>query len=83
MLVCTMYICQVYRKKILKNGSHNEWGLLVKGISETIKNEAKEQKDGLLPMLLGTLADIILENALLGNGVIRADEGPIRAEQNF
>ena len=34
-------------------------------------------------MLLGTLADIILENALLGNGVIRADEGPIRAEQNF
>ena len=83
MLVCTMYICQVYRKKILKNGSHNEWGLLVKGISETIKNEAKEQKDGLLSMLLGALADIVLENALLGNGVIRADKGTIRAGENF
>ena len=34
-------------------------------------------------MLLGALADIILENALLGNGVIRADEGTIRAGQNF
>ena len=34
-------------------------------------------------MLLGTLADIILENALLGNGVIRADKGTIRARENF
>ena len=34
-------------------------------------------------MLLGTLADIILENALLGNGVIRADKGTIRAGENF
>ena len=31
-------------------------GLLVKGISETIKNETKEQKGGFPPMLLGTLA---------------------------
>ena len=34
-------------------------------------------------MLLGALADIILENALLGNGVIRADKGTIRAGENF
>ena len=39
-------------------------GLLVKRISETIKNEIKEQKGGFLPMLLGTLAAILLWSAL-------------------
>ena len=36
--------------KIVK--SREESGLLVKGISETIKNETKEQKEGFLSMLL-------------------------------
>ena len=40
--------------KIVK--SLKESGLLIQGISETIKNEAKEQKGRFLPMLLGTLA---------------------------
>ena len=31
-------------------------GLLLKGVSETIQNEAKEQKRGFLSMLLGTLS---------------------------
>ena len=31
------------------------FGLLIKGISETMKNEAKEKKGGFLGMLLGTL----------------------------
>ena len=31
-------------------------GLLLKGITKTIKNEIKEQKGGFLSMLLGTLA---------------------------
>ena len=30
-------------------------GLLLKGVSETIQNEAKEQKGGFLSVLLGTL----------------------------
>ena len=30
-------------------------GVLIKGISEIIKNEAKEQKVGVLGMLLGSL----------------------------
>ena len=34
--------------------SRKESGLLVKGISQRIKNEAKEQKGEFLPMLLGT-----------------------------
>ena len=57
--------------------------LLIKGVSETIKNEAKEQKNRFLPILLGTLAASILGNALTGKGVIRADEGIITAGQNF
>ena len=58
--------------KIVK--SLEKSGLLIKGISETIKNEAKEQKGGHLPMLLGTLATSIFRNALTGKGVIRAGQ---------
>ena len=42
-----------YIMKIIK--SHEESGLLIKGISETIKNVAKEQRGGFLSMWLGTL----------------------------
>ena len=49
-------------------------GLLLKGISESIKNEAKEQKGGFLSMLLGTLGASLLRNMLAGKGVIRAGE---------
>ena len=51
-----------------------EFGLLIKCISQTIKNEAKEQKGGFLRMLLGTLGDDLLENLLTGKGTVRADE---------
>ena len=47
--------------KIIK--SLQETGLLIKGISETIKIEAKEQKGGFLSMLLGTLPARILGKA--------------------
>ena len=62
--------------KIVK--SLEESGLLIKGISETIKNEAKEQKGGLLSMLLGTLAATLLGSSLAGKRVIGAGEGTIR-----
>ena len=48
--------------KIVK--SLEESGLLVKRISESIKSETKEQKGRFLPMLLRTLAAIVLGNAL-------------------
>ena len=67
--------------KIVK--SLEETGLLIKGISETIKNEIKEQKGVFLPILLETLTDSILGNASIGKGVIRADEGEVGADQNF
>ena len=62
--------------------SFEEIGLLVKGISETIKNETRK-KGGFLSMLLGTLAASILGNALAGKGVIRAGEGTVRVGHNF
>ena len=67
--------------KIVK--SVKESGLLTKGISETIKNEAKEQKRRFLPVLLGTLAPIILGNPSTGTGVKRAGEGVITADQSL
>ena len=65
--------------KIVK--SLEESGLLIKGISETIKNEI-EQKGGFLSMLLETLAASILGSELTGRGVIRVDGGTIRAVGN-
>ena len=56
---------------------------MIKKISETSKNEAKEQTVRFLPVLLGTLAASILGNALAGNGEIRAAEGTIRTGQDF
>ena len=50
-------------------------GLLWKGVSETIQNEAKEQKGGYLSMLLGTLGVSLLGNMLAGKGINRAGHG--------
>ena len=52
--------------------------LLLEGVSETVKNEAKEQKGGFLSMLLGTLGASLLGNMLAGKGVIRAGERTAR-----
>ena len=53
--------------------------LLLKGVSETIQNEAKKQKRGFLSMLLGTLSASLLGNILAGRRITRAGEGVIRA----
>ena len=67
--------------KIVK--SLEDSGVLLKGVSETIQHEAKEQRRGFLSMLLGTLGASllgdILSKVLSGKGVIRAGEGTIRA----
>ena len=61
--------------KIVK--SLQDSGILLKGVGETIKNEAKEQKGGFLSTLLGILGASLLEDMLFGKkkGVIRAGEG--------
>ena len=69
--------------KIVKSLEHS--GVLLKGVSETIQHEAKEQRGGFLSMLLGTLGASllgdILSKGLSGKGVIRAGEGTIRADE--
>ena len=67
--------------KIVK--SLEESSLLIKGVSQTIKNETKEQKGGFLGMLLGTLGASLLGNLLTGKGTIRAGEDTVRAGQDF
>ena len=47
-------------------------GLLIKVVSETIKNEAKEEKGEFLGVLLGTLGASLLGNLLTGKVTIRA-----------
>ena len=49
--------------------------ILLKGITKTIKNEAKEQKGGFLGMLLGTLGASLLGNMLTGKLMLRAGSG--------
>ena len=48
--------------KIVK--SLEDSGVLLIGVSETIQNEAKEQREGFLSMLLGTLGASLLGNIL-------------------
>ena len=66
--------------KIVK--SLEDSGILLDGITETVKNEAKDQKGGFLSTLLGTLGASLLGDLLTkdlsGKGIIRAGEGTIR-----
>ena len=70
--------------KIIK--SLEDSALLLKGVTESVQNEVKEQKGGFLSMLLGTLGASLLGNLLAGkginkkgNGINRAGEGILRA----
>ena len=55
-------------------------GILLKGVSKTIKDGTKEQRGGFLSMLLGTLEASLLGNLLTGGkGIVRAGDGIVRA----
>ena len=61
---------------IIKNvKSLEDSGLLLKGVTETVQNEVKEQKGGFLSMLLGTLGASLLGNILTGKEIYRAGKG--------
>ena len=59
--------------KIVK--SLAESGLLIKGVSENIENEAKSKKYGFFSMLLDKLGAFFLGKLLAGKVVIGAGEG--------
>ena len=51
--------------------------ILVKGIVETVENKKKEQRDGFLSLLLGTLGSNLLGNILSDRGTVvtKMDKG--------
>ena len=59
--------------KIIK--SLEDSGLILKGVTETVQNEVKEEKGGFLSMLLGTLVASLLGILLTGKGIYRAGTG--------
>ena len=65
--------------KIVK--SLEDSGSLLKGVTESVQNEVKEQKSGLLSMLLGTLGASLLGNLLTGKGVNKKGKGTQRARE--
>ena len=67
---------------IIKIAKYLEYsGLLLKGVTETVQNDVKEQKGGFISMLLGILGASLLGNIFTGRGVNRAgkDQGINRA----
>ena len=52
-----------------------DFNILLKGVTKTIKNETKEQKGGFLSMSLGTSAASLLGNLLVGKEIVRAGSG--------
>ena len=59
--------------KIVKSLEHSS--LLLKGVTETVQNEVKQQKGGFLSMLLGTLGARLLGNLFTGKGINRSGKG--------
>ena len=59
--------------KIIKSLENS--GLLLKGATETVQNEVKEQKGQFFSMLRGTLGASLLGNLLTGKGIYRAGKG--------
>ena len=57
------------------NQALEDSNILLKGVTKTIKNETKEQKEGFLSILLGTLGASLLGNLLAGKGIVRAGSG--------
>ena len=53
--------------------------MLLKGVTESVQNEVKEQKGGFLSILLGILGASLSGNLVTGKGINKAGEGIIRA----
>ena len=52
-----------------------DFNILLKGVTKTIKNKTKKQKGGFLSVLLSTLGAGLLENLLAGKGILRSVSG--------
>ena len=68
---------------VRKFKSLEDSGLLITGVSKTIRNKAKEQKCSFLSRLLVALGASLSGNMLAGKEANRADAGVNRAGQDF
>ena len=69
-------------ENVLRNILKNQ-GLLGEGVSETFENEAKQQKGGFLPFLLGILGTSLLRSMFSGKRVVQVGMETIRVGQDF
>ena len=60
-----------------------EYGLWIKGVSETVENAVKEQKGALLGMLAAKLAASLLGSALASKGLARGGDRVIEAGEEI
>ena len=56
---------------------------MIKGVTQAIENETKEERGGFLDILLGILSTSLLGNMLAGKGVIKAGDGVQGARHGF
>ena len=67
-----LIICNEEMNDIMKiTQALEDSGILLKGVTKTIKNETKEQKGRFLSMMLDTLCASLLGNLLAGKGIVR------------
>ena len=82
--VTTLIISNEEMNDAMKTGkSVEESGLLIKNISKTIQNEAKEQKGGIRVIPLSTLGASLLGNLLTGASPMKAGEGTVIVGHHF
>ena len=60
-----------------------EYGLWIKGVSETVENAVKEQKGALLGMLAAKVAASLLGSALASKGLARGGDRVIEAGEEI
>ena len=56
-------------------------GLLLKGVTETVQNEVKEQKRRFLSALLGTLGASLSGDLLIGKSIYRSGKGKGKSKE--
>ena len=84
MYITTLIISNEEMNDIMKIfESREESGLLIKSVSETIRNEGKEQKGGFLSMFLGILGASLIGILVTGKNTIRAGEDINSDGQDF
>ena len=59
-----------------------DFNILLKGATKTIKNETKEQRGGFLSILLGTLGASLLGNLLTGKRIVTTGTGNKKGKGN-